>query len=301
MAILVGTALGALFVLRQGMLTNPLMDLRVFRNKSFSAALVIQLVVGITQGGNFFLLVLYLQTVEGLSPLRAGLWVVPGSVAMITAIMLSSAAVRRIRPAYIIAIGLAISVDGYVLWTQVGATSGLGLLIPGIVLISFGVGPALALSTDLVVGSVAPEKAGSAASISESSSELGLALGVAVFGSILTAIYRNQLTDKLGAVPAGAADTARESIVGAVSAAQQLPATLGTQVLVPAREAFTTGLNVAAVIMIACTVGLAVLAATVLRSVRPSGEAAVDQADGTSANPTGAEDEPDEMARAATG
>lgn len=265
-SILAGVVFGVVFVARQRRLASPLVDIRLFRTRAFSAALVILLFGSVTTGGIYLLVSLYLQMVEGLSPLRAGLWLLPSTLAIIVGSMMAPALVQKVRPAYLIAGGLAVTAFGYLLLTQVGPTSGLPLLVTGFVLAFLGAGPMGALGTDLVVGSAPPEKAGSAASLSETGNHLGIAVGIAVMGSIGAAVYRDQIdTTVPAAVPGDAAEAARESITGAVAAAEALPANLAGQLLDAASAAFTNGLNTAAYVGAGLFLALAVVAAVSLR------------------------------------
>jgi MFS transporter, DHA2 family, multidrug resistance protein len=101
------------------------------------------------------------------------------------------------------------------------------------------------LTTELVVGSAPPERAGSASGISETGTELGGALGIALFGSMGMAIYRAVLADRLpSAVPAGAAAAARDTLGSAVAVAAQLPDQLGRALLQTARQAFVQGMQI---------------------------------------------------------
>ena len=271
-AIVASVAFGAAFVLRQRRLTDPLLDLRLFSDRPFSAALAISTLSGAVFGGFFLLFSLYLQLVEGLSPLGAGLWSVSGALAMLVGSLLAPRIARRVRPGNVIAAGLAIAALGFLLLTQLDGP-GLALPVIGIVIVFLGGGPTPALGTDLIVGSAPPEKAGSAAAISETGGELGIALGVAVFGSVGTAVYRDRMADAVpSGVPAGAAETARDSLAGAVSAADRLPVQLGAELLDPAREAFTARLNAAAGAGAVLFVALAVLAAALLRHPRSGSE-----------------------------
>jgi DHA2 family multidrug resistance protein-like MFS transporter len=180
-----------------------------------------------------------------------------------------------------LATGLAVAGFGLLMLTQVDGGGGLGVLVTGFALACVGIAWPSALGTDLVVGSAPPEKAGSAAGMSETSGEFGIALGVVVLGSIGTAVYRNRLTIPDG-VPADVAATAHEGIIGATSVAGQLPAGLGGELLDSAREAFTTGLNTAAGVGAVLFLALAVIAPVVLRRVRPDAEAEDDGADADS-------------------
>ncbi|MGR8007573.1 hypothetical protein [Streptomyces hypolithicus] len=118
--------------------------------------------------------------------------------------------------------------------TQVDSTSGLPMLITGYILIYVGISPLMVLGTDLVAGSAPPEKAGSAAAMSETGMEFGIALGVAVLGSVVTAIYRGDMANSVpDRVPSAGADSAREPLANADAVAQGLPGTLGGELLSP--------------------------------------------------------------------
>jgi MFS transporter, DHA2 family, multidrug resistance protein len=164
--------------------------------------------------------------------------------------------------------------------TQVDRASALAVLVAGSVVLTLGVAPVGTLATNMIVGSAPPKKAGSAAAMSETSAEFGGALGIAVLGSIGTAVYRSQMA---GSVPAGvppqAAEAARDTLGGAVAAADGLPNQLGAGLLDAAREAFTQGLQLTAITSAAIVLGMAILAAVLLRHVRPNaGTAEADEA-----------------------
>jgi DHA2 family multidrug resistance protein-like MFS transporter len=140
------------------------------------------------------------------------------------------------------------------------------VLVTGFVLYSLGLAPVFTLATDLIVGSAPPEHAGVAAAISETGSEFGGALGIAILGSLGTAIYRSGMA--YGAqygVPPEAAAAARDTLGGAVAISEQLPDALAAELLGMARGAFTQALEVNAVISAAITIGLAIAVAALLR------------------------------------
>jgi DHA2 family multidrug resistance protein-like MFS transporter len=287
-AILTGVAIGVLFVRRQLRLTSPLLDLGLFANRSFSAALAAMLLAAAAMAGTTLLVSQYLQTVLGLSPARAGLWLAPTGLAIAAGSLLAPAIARRLRPAGAVAAGLVLGAVGFLLIAWVGSAGGLVVVAAANALVAFGGGPLFALGTGLVVGSVPPERSGSAASLSETSNEFGSTLGLAVLGSVGAAVYRSQMADAIPAgVPAEAARTAHDTLAGATATARQLPAEAATELLHSARQAFTTGLNTAAVIGAIVFVALAVLAVTVLRHAgSTSGEAHQDNAD-PAAQPAG--------------
>ncbi|MER7010220.1 MFS transporter [Saccharopolyspora sp. NPDC000359] len=286
-AIVVGAVFGLVFGIRQTKLSSPLLDLRLFGNAGFSAALGIMLIAGAMLAGIFLPVSQYVQLVEAHSPVETGLWLIPVGLSIGIGSIVAPKLAQRLRPGAVIAGGLALSVLGFAMITLVGASAGVLLLVPGIVLTYLGAGPAISLGTGLVVGSVTPEKAGSAASMSETSNQLGAALGIAAIGAVVTAVYRNQFTVP-AEVSGEAGQTAQEGLAGATSAAEQLPAGTAEQLLQGAREAFTSGLNTSAIIggvVFAC---LAVVATVFLRHIPPSGQPGP-ASDDTGAQPVSAE------------
>jgi DHA2 family multidrug resistance protein-like MFS transporter len=244
-AILVGMAVGVVFVRRQRTLRSPMIDVSLFRNRVFSTALGFMLIGTVTMGGMFFMIAQYLQLVAGFSPFKAGLAMVPSAIAVVVSSMTVTLFTRRFSVRTVLAGGFVISAVGGVMLSQVDASGSMALLIVGNVVTALGMGPLGALCTDLVVSSAPPERAGSASAMSETSAELGTSLGVALLGSLAAFVYRNRIED---ALPSGLAeadtDASRESLSGAVTTASGLQDSLASQLVETAREAFTTGLNV---------------------------------------------------------
>jgi DHA2 family multidrug resistance protein-like MFS transporter len=268
LAILAGIAVGVAFVRRQTKLADPLIDLRLFRAPGFSAALAVYTLGILILFGTFLFVYQYLQLVEGLSPFKAGLWTLPAFGGFVAGSMLAPLIVRRVRPAYVMGAGLALGALSFALMAQVDADSGLGVIVASTILFSLGLGPLFTLTNDLIIGSAPPERAGAASGISETGAELGGALSIAILGSIGTAVYRDQMSESVpAAVPGEAADTARDTLGGAVTEAAALPAPLGAELLEAAREAFTQGLQVAALTSAAVAAVTAVLAVVLLRRV----------------------------------
>jgi DHA2 family multidrug resistance protein-like MFS transporter len=180
--------------------------------------------------------------------------------------------VRRVRPAYVIAAGLALAALSFGLLTQAGVSS-LALIVAAWTLMSFGFGLTFSLTADLVVGSAPAERAGAAAALSETGAEFGGALGLAVLGSIGIAIYRSRLAATAPAgVPAEAVRAAQETLAGAVAAAGQLPEPLGAALLSAAQAAFVQGLQFTAIIGTVVMAALVVLSLALLRDLNTSPE-----------------------------
>jgi DHA2 family multidrug resistance protein-like MFS transporter len=268
-SVVIGVLFGVIFIARQRRLANPLLDLRLFTIRAVSGALVISLLVAAVQGGSGFFVAQHLQVVEGLSPLKAGLWVLVPTFALILGIFMSQGMAQKVRPAYIVSIGLVIAAVGMLVLTQISATSGVGVLLIGFSVVYFGVSPVGPLVSQLVVPSAPPEKAGSAASLQSTSGELGVALGIAILGSVGVAVYRGDVAvpSDIAGTPAG--DAARETVSGALTVAQNLPSQVAGSLVDSARAAFTSGLNTVAVVCVVAFLGLAVLALGTLRHVPP--------------------------------
>ena len=272
-AVVVGVVFGVLFVRRQRSLETPLLDLRLFGNRTFRAALSLMLLGGVA-GGSTFLISMFLQTVKGLSPLETGLWMLPQVAMTILSVMMAPAIARKVRPGFVIAGGLVIMSVGYLLLSQMNSASGMGFIVMGLVIGAVGVGPMGSLGSGLVLGSVPPEKMGAASAISETGGELGIALGVAALGSVGTAVYASQISGAIPAgVPAEVAATASEGIAGGMTAAAEAGGALGAQVLKAASDSFTAGVNAATATSAVLALALAVLAVVALRHEPPSGEA----------------------------
>jgi DHA2 family multidrug resistance protein-like MFS transporter len=226
-AIAVGVICGIAFARRQRTLAHPLLDLQLFRNRPFSAALLILMFSIAMQGGVMLLVTQYLLIGEDLSPLRAGRSLIPASIAMVIGCVVTPVVARRIRPAWIIIAGLLISAGGYLVLAGVHGARGHGVIAASAILIFVGIAPIAVLSQHLIVGSVPSGQIGSAAAISETSGDLGIALGVAIFGSIGNAVHNRQMlsnsADSLAAgIRAAAAISALSSVALVLAAAALL-------------------------------------------------------------------------------
>ncbi len=267
-AIASGLVFVAVFVRRQRRLASPLLDLGLFSSQAFNVALVVLLVGLIGVGGTMLLVTQYLQLVVGLSPLSAGLWMGPPALAMLAAGIAAPLLARRIRPGYVIAAALGLSVIGYIMLTQLDRSpQGVAMVTAAFSLVYLGLGTIAALGTEMVVGAAPIEKAGSASAMSETVQELGLAVGIAILGSMTTAVYRTRMADQVPEMlSSGTRHAVSDSLAGSVAVSRQLPAGLLEQ----AQAAFMAGFNVSATasaVGIAC---LAVLAAIKLRHITAS-------------------------------
>ncbi len=181
--------------------------------------------------------------------------------------------VRRIPPISIIAGGLAVAAVGFRLLMQIDASTLFLFLATGLVISSLGLAPVFTLTTDLVVGSDPPKRAGAASAISETTRKLGGALGIAVLGSVGTTIYRTELARNIPAgIPPETEEAALKSLGGAVSLVGQLPGSLRSMLLDIALGSFIRGLQFTVIIRTAVAAVAAALVFITLRNVQMDSE-----------------------------
>ena len=266
-SICIGVVLGTAFVVRQRRLTHPLIDLELFKVPEFSAAVGTQLIATITFGGLYLLVSQYLQLVVGLSPLHAGMALLPATVAGTLGTIAAPLLAKRIAVGYLMPAGMILSTAGMALIARMNASSGIGLLVAAYIMMSFGVNVAMTLTTDTIMGVAPPERAGAASGISETAAELGGALGIALLGSVSTAYYRGAMGAEMPSmIPTGVAIDARATIGGAVVSAATLGGERGADLVRIAREAFTQSLSIVALISAALVL---ITSAITIRILRP--------------------------------
>ncbi|MGH3118205.1 MAG: MFS transporter, partial [Gaiellales bacterium] len=270
LAIIVGVVLGIAFVRRQLHLASPIIDVRLFRIRAFTASLGTYLLGIFVVVGYFLFISQYLQLVLSLSPIQAGVWSLPSAVGFIVGSIGAPRVIHRFRPSVIMGTGMAIAAVGTAMLIGLGVdgTGSLYLLVAASIVISVGLAPVITLATELIVGSAPPEQAGAATGVSETSGELGGALGIAILGSIGTVVYRTEVADALpSGIPAEVADAARDTLGGALEIAHTLPAELGASLVATAQTAFVDAIHFVAAVAAVLAVATAIAAALALRWV----------------------------------
>jgi DHA2 family multidrug resistance protein-like MFS transporter len=258
-----GLAFGVLFVRRQNRLETPMLDMALFRRWSFTGSVLVNLLSVIGLVGFLYFVAQHLQLVLGLSPMDAGLALVPGLAMMIVAGIGVVPISKRVAPRIVVPAALAFSVIGYVLVAVTAGSGSLPLLIVAFVSLGMGIGAAETVSNELILASAPSSKAGAASAVSETAYELGAVLGTTIMGGILAAFYSANLLLPAG-LPAAAADAARETLAGAVAASHGLDETVGQALRDAAAHAFDAGVGVTALIGAALIVVAAVIAALTL-------------------------------------
>ncbi|QHY97921.1 Antiseptic resistance protein [Streptomyces sp. S4.7] len=263
LAVVVGLALGYVFVRRQKRLTHPMIDLELLGRRAFGGPVFANVLAMFATVGMAVFLTQYLQSVQGLSPFEAALWSLVPASGVIVAAPTAAILAQRFDRAYVMGGGFVVAAAGFSWLTQIRTDSPLWFCLSAGALYVGGLVAAMTLANELALGAAPPERAGSAAAVLESGQELGGALGMAVLGSVGAAVYSREMADALpagvaAALPGGEADAVRETLGGAAAAAARLPAEAGESVLAAARDAFSHGMGLAslgaAVVMVAAAV-----------------------------------------------
>ena len=280
LSIVAGILLGIVFVRRQLRLESPIIDVRLFRIRAFSASLGTYLLGIFVVVGYFLFIGQYLQLVLGLSPIQAAFWSLPSAIGFTVGSVTAPRIIHRFRPSVIMGTGMAVAAVGaaLLLGLAVDGSSSLYLIVVASLVISLGLAPVITLATELIVGSAPPEQAGAATGMSETSGELGGALGIAILGSLGTAVYRSEVATNLSAdIPAQVAEAVRDTLGGALAIASTLPDAVGAAVVVAAQSAFVDAIHVVAAVSVVGAIITAIAAAAALRNVPARLEATQDQ------------------------
>ncbi|SOC48999.1 MFS transporter, DHA2 family, multidrug resistance protein [Blastococcus aggregatus] len=259
-----GLGSGVAFVRRQLTRPAPLLDLRLFRDRVVTAAISANLLIIAALSGLLLLTSQYLQLVLGRSPMDAGLLLVPGLLASVAGGLAAVPLARRFPVRGLVLTGLLLAAFGYVVATRLGTGSSAALVVVAFGLVATGAGLAETLTNDAILTAAPPERAGQASAVSETAYELGTGLGVAVLGSVLSAVYTAHLV-----LPADLDAGEREAagtLGGAFDVADRLPPVAATALTDSAREAFTAGMDLTAGIGVAVMLAAAALVALVWRT-----------------------------------
>ncbi|MFF8194700.1 MFS transporter [Streptomyces bobili] len=260
-SITVGLLFAALFVHRQRTTASPMISPALFRGRGFAPAVTLNLVSAFGMMGSAYFTTQYIQSVLDKSALEAALWALLPSVPIGAAAPLAAQLVRKgVHRAHVVTAGFAIAASGYGMLALAGQDA-MWLVLTACGVLASGIVMVMSLIMDLALGTAPVERAGTASSLMETGTEFGGALGMAVLGSIGTAVYRHEM-------PSTAPAEARETLGGALAVAGRLPGRAGDALATAAREAFTSGMHGAAIAGAVALAGAGVLAAISLRRVQ---------------------------------
>ncbi|MGK5676388.1 MFS transporter [Micromonospora sp. URMC 106] len=244
-AILGGLAVLAWFVAYERRSDHPSLDVRLFRVPRFAAPVAIVGLVFFAAMGVMFFSSFYLQLVRDYSPLETGLLFLPFAVAQLVFAPRSAAMVRRYGGRAVAVVGLALTTVSLGAFAFVGESTPIWVVLVVFFLQGTGMANIMPPAMESIMSALPREKAGVGSAVSNTVRQVAGALGVAVLGSVLSAVYRADVDSALRDLPAGARDAAGESISGAYAAAGQLgPA--APQLIAVANDAFVAAMHWAA-------------------------------------------------------
>jgi EmrB/QacA subfamily drug resistance transporter len=256
-ALAVGVVAGLAIVGWERRAPEPLLDVQLFRNARFTAASLSVTVLFFALFGFLFLSTQYLQFVLGYSPSAAGLRMLPYAGAMIVAAPSSAKLVTRFGTKRVVTAGLLTFAAGLALAATITTSTDYLRLAIALVLMGVGMGFAGAPATESIMGALPADQAGIGSALNDTTRELGGALGVAVVGSILSSLYRDELSR---AIPAGVPDALTDAAKDSLGAAVHLPGAAGAQIADAGREAFTHAMAWGSIVVAVITAAGALIA-----------------------------------------
>ena len=259
---------------------HPLVDVRLLRDRAYAMAVVINAMSSFLLVGAMFYLTQYLQVVLGISPVHAGLLLMPGMVASMAATMITGEMVGRFsaRPLLLIAItlagaGLAMHVvEASGIWPAVSSGTGAQVWFgASFILLGVGAGMIDPVTNTIILGSAPPEQSGAASALSETGYELGGAFGAAILGAVLVGTYSRELSAVDLPLDPSQSTELSDNVNSAHVLAESLPDDLAAAVIDVADKAFTSGMGWASAVAVGCCIATAIAVRAVLPDVRAGG------------------------------
>jgi DHA2 family multidrug resistance protein-like MFS transporter len=268
LALFVGAGAGVLFVRRArariAVGAEPLLDVTLFASPVLRLSALANATTMFALTGLLFFSAQYLLLVLGLSPLDAGMVLLPGFAVTMVAGLLAARLGRLFPLRVLVPTGLLLAAAGFGLCAFLGGDLAVAVLATATVLVGAGIGLSETITNDAILGAAPADRAGSASAVSETAYEIGAVLGTAVLGSVLSAVYRGAVAVPTSVSPYDA-DDAGETLGGAVATAARLSGTEADALLASARAAFVTGIDVTALVGAGVLVAVAVAVAVGLR------------------------------------
>jgi EmrB/QacA subfamily drug resistance transporter len=262
------------FAVWERRVAQPLLDVRLFRNRRFSAASVAVTLGFFSLFGFIFLVTQYFQLVKGYSALQAGVRTVPFALAMAIAAVAAPQIVKRAGTKIVVAAGLTLMAAGFAVAATTDAASSYGIIVTAMVLMGSGLGVALTPATESILGSLPRDQAGVGSAVNDTTREVGGTLGVAVIGSIMASLYGGKIADALrgSGLPAALRQTAGDSLAAALQIASRMGGTAGAGIARTAQDAFVHSFQVGSIVTGAVALLGAVIALAFLPARASAGE-----------------------------
>ncbi|MGD0875739.1 MAG: DHA2 family efflux MFS transporter permease subunit [Acidimicrobiales bacterium] len=273
----VGLGALAIFVWWELRVESPLIDLRIFSSRAFSAASGSITVTFFALFGSLFVFTQYLQLVHGYSPLSAGVRALPFAFATGVMSPLSPVLAKRLGNRAVISAGLALMGLGLLDLSTAQVATGYPALALAVAIMGAGMGLVMAPASSTIMTTVPAHQASAGSAVNDTIREVGGTLGVAIVGSLAAAIYRSRLSTKLAAhhTPGFVAHVATSSIAAADAIGKSIGGARGGEIVQAARATFTTAMALGMRVAGGIAVAAALAAIAVIPRVRPARGATV--------------------------
>ncbi len=282
-ALAAGVIVLAAFAWWESRSEHPMLNLRFFRNPSFSGANLTITLAFFAMSSALFLLTQYLQFVLGYTPLQTGVRLLP-LVATFVAAPIAGRLVEPVGNKILVGGGMTVAAIGLYLFSRTSPTAGYGHTALSLVVLGIGLYAAIVPATNSVMGSLPPDKAGVGSAMNDTTRQVGGAFGVAVLGSILTASFRTSLGSSVRGMPASTISAAKGSVGAAIAVGQRVGGPAGRAIITSAKVSFVHAMSHSAAVGVFFLLASALVAIVWLPNhVIPARDANID---GDSAGPT---------------
>jgi len=241
----VGLALLAGFVRWELRAAEPMLDMRLFRDRRFGVSSLGVTMVFLVMFGFFFVVIQLFQLLFGYGPFESGLRMIPFVPVMVVMTTASPRLVQRFGTRIVVTAGMVLTGAGVLVLSGLEASSSYAHVLVGMFVMAAGMGLTMTPMTDLIMSSVPRDKAGVGSAMNDTTRELGTTLGVAILGSLLSSSYASHLPASVQQLPVAARDAVKGSLGGALAVSQQIGGSAGRQLADAAKSAWGSGVHLA--------------------------------------------------------
>ena len=252
---------------------SPFVDLRNFRNRSFTWATMAFVVTGFGLFGVMFILTPYIQIVLGNDAQATGIKLLPLIGGVIVGAGIGNVLAARLGGRVGVSAGLALTAAALVGFSRIGAETSFAPVAVALAVIGIGIGMALPTTLDIIIGTLPPSQTGAGSALTRALQQIAATFGVAILGSVLSNAYQAQIGPRLATLPAAAREVALSSLAGAHAIAAHLPPPAGAVVVRAADDAYTQGMAevmlVSAALVLATAVAIAIFLPSKVSPIEP--------------------------------
>jgi predicted MFS family arabinose efflux permease len=254
---------------------SPMLNMRYFLDPRFGVAAGVITLQFFAMFGFFFLLTQYFQLVLGYGTLEAGVKQLPFAAVMVVCAPQGPRLAAKFGVNTVVAVGLMMVSAAMALFLLAGPGTAYVEIVPVVMIMAAGMAIAMPSMTGSIMSSVPMGKAGVGSAMNDTTRELGGALGVAVLGSLVASRYSNRLAPVIRSLTGPLRAKAEESLAGALQAAGQVGGPEGQRIAAEARDAFVSGMHLAALVAVCVGVVAAAVVYRLLPSTNPHTHPAV--------------------------